>query len=79
LAVAAQPDQPPSEDRHMGKVKQSRQNFAVPLGHGTFFRSADGVVNSGRFIAFYFSGSQTFIGLNPSILKVFSGFFRMID
>jgi hypothetical protein len=63
----------------MGRVKQSWQNFAVSLEHGTFFRSADGAVNSGRFIAFYFSESQTSISLNPSNFKAFSEFFRMID
>jgi hypothetical protein len=79
LAATAQLDQPPSVDRPMGRVKQSWQNFAVSLEHGTFFRSADGAVNSARFIAFYFSQSQTSIRLNPSNLKVFSEFFRMMD
>ncbi|MBA1155438.1 hypothetical protein [Microvirga mediterraneensis] len=63
----------------MGKVKQFGQDFAVSLEHGTFFRPADGVVNSGHFIAFYFFESQTSDRLNPSNFKVFSAFFRMID
>jgi hypothetical protein len=73
LPVAAQPDEPPSEDRHMGKVKQSWQNFAVSLEHGTFFRSADEAVNSSCFIAFYFSESQTSNGLIDPDFQGFGG------
>ena len=57
----------------MGKVKQSWQNFAVSLEHGTFFRSADEAVNSSCFIAFYFSQSQTSNGLIDPDFQGFEG------
>jgi hypothetical protein len=57
----------------MGWAKQSWQNFAASLDHGTFFRSADVAVNSSRFIAFYFMESQTSTGLIALILRGFRG------
>ncbi|NBJ09535.1 hypothetical protein [Microvirga arsenatis] len=63
----------------MGEIKQCGRCFAVSLEHRTFFRSADGTVNSSRFIAFSFHGNQTPNGLIRADPPAFSGFFRMID